>query len=440
MTSVDLNSGALAPVATEINVNDLQVMGTIPADLTGQLVRIGPNPFAGRFEGEGVLGWWTEAAMLHALTFSNGQAQHYSNRWLKTAAWATAMNVPGPHEFVDTNPNVNVITHAGSTIALGEGVVPLEIDQSLNTLGMPRHHVGFSAGLTGHPKLDPVTNELIGFKQDWMPPFLRYVVFDKSGREIYTQDVEMDSPSMMHDMAITRSHSIFFDLGVSIDFEMLQQGNPIPIRWFDERPCRLGVLPREGGQVRWFGIESCFIQHAVNAYEENDTIVLDVIRYPWYFKYEDATTGYKPNPLANLWRYVIDLEKGYVSARPLGTNNLELPRINDSRTGRMYRYFYAVEQPSDIEMRGIAKYDLVSQTFTSHCVPPGDQNSEPIFVPRDGGVNEDDGWVVVCVYRKSTDTSDVLILNAKNIEEEPVAVVQLPARIPAGFHGGWIAG
>ncbi|MCH4577017.1 helix-turn-helix domain-containing protein, partial [Achromobacter xylosoxidans] len=38
-------------------------------------------------------------------------------------------------------------------------------------------------------------------------------------------------------------------------------------------------------------------------------------------------------------------------------------------------------------------------------VPPGDQNSEPVFVPRPGAQSEDDGWVLVCVYRQEGDRS-----------------------------------
>ncbi|MHB8117084.1 MAG: carotenoid oxygenase family protein, partial [Acidithiobacillus ferrivorans] len=72
-------------------------------------------------------------------------------------------------------------------------------------------------------------------------------------------------------------------------------------------------------------------------------------------------------------------------------------------------------------------------------VPEGDQNSEPVFVPRPIASSEDDGWLLVCVYRKATDTSDLVILDGRNIDGDPIATVQLPRRIPAGFHGAWLA-
>jgi len=44
----------------------------------------------------------------------------------------------------------------------------------------------------------------------------------------------------------------------------------------------------------------------------------------------------------------------------------------------------------------------------------------------------------VVVYRAATDTSDVVILDARAIDAAPVATVHLPRRVPAGFHGAWV--
>lgn len=74
MTVFDLNRGAIAPVADEVDLVDLRVTGTIPRELDGTLLRNGPNPPGGRFEGNDVLSWWPEAAMLHAIAFDGGRA------------------------------------------------------------------------------------------------------------------------------------------------------------------------------------------------------------------------------------------------------------------------------------------------------------------------------------------------------------------------------
>lgn len=79
MTTIDLNAGALAPVADEIDAVDLRVSGAIPREPNGVLVRNGPNPLRGRFDGSDVLSWWPEDAMLHAISFDHGRATRYRN-------------------------------------------------------------------------------------------------------------------------------------------------------------------------------------------------------------------------------------------------------------------------------------------------------------------------------------------------------------------------
>nr|WP_325101080.1 carotenoid oxygenase family protein [Paraburkholderia kururiensis] len=80
----------------------------------------------------------------------------------------------------------------------------------------------------------------------------------------------------------------------------------------------------------------------------------------------------------------------------------------DVATRRRQRY--AAGQPTPIERRAIVRYDWESGALVRYAVPPGDQNSEPVFV-----------------------------LDARDLAAGPVATVHLPTRIPAGFHGAWLA-
>ncbi|WP_322089658.1 carotenoid oxygenase family protein [Burkholderia sp. BCC1999] len=439
MTVFDLNRGAIAPVADEVDVVDLRVTGAIPRELCGTLLRNGPNPPGGRFEGNDMLSWWPEAAMLHAIAFEDGRAAGYRNRWARTQRWA-AVRAPkqAPH-LPDTNPNVNVLQHAGELLALAEGGAPLAITAELDSLGVPARHGGFDGGMTAHPKVDPVTGELMTFRADWRAPWLRYGVIDAHGVQRVDVEIDLGAPSMMHDLAITETRSLLLDLNVGYDFSLLKQGHRMPLRWHDDRPARVGVIPRHGGAVRWFGVEPCFIQHVVNAYDcDESCIVLDAVRYPWFLRLDAHTGRFADNPVGELWRYVIDTANGLIDEGPLADGGIELPRINESRTGRRYRYLYAVEQPNNAEMRGVMRFDHVRGTSTHYAVPAGDQNGEPVFVPRPGGTDEDDGWLLVMVYRAATDTSDVVILDARAIDAEPVATVHLPRRVPAGFHGAWV--
>lgn len=432
----DLNSGALAPVADEVDLRGLAVHGRLPPALSGMLVRVGPNPFSGAFSGEGMLNWWPEAAMLHSIRFSVGELPSYRNRWLQTRGWAQHFAKP-VEDYPETNPNVNVVRHAGIDLALAEGGPPLRIDGNLGTGEVPP---GFAAGMTAHPKVDPVTGELIWFRSSWADPYLVYGVADADGAPAVEQAVPLadEAPPMMHDFAITEQFSLLLDLNVAYDMSLFERGVSIPIRWHEERPARIGVLRREGGDVRWFPIRPCFIQHVANAFEaDEEQIVLDAVRYDSFLKVEETTDTFAPNPLGQLWRFEIDLRSGLVRECAICPEHVEMPRINDSRTGRPYRFIFSVLQPTDQEMRGVAKVDVTSGTTRKWLPPPGDQNSEPVFVADpERSEAEDGGWLLVCAYRGETDSSDLVILDAQNLTT--VATVSLSRRIPAGFHGAWL--
>jgi carotenoid cleavage dioxygenase-like enzyme len=439
MSQLDPNKGAFAAVSDECERFSLRVEGEIPLELNGALIRNGPNPLSGKFNDNSVLSWWPESAMLHSIAFSNGDAVAYRNRWIHNQNWAAHFEFPEPEKYIASNPNVNVIKHAGVVHALAEGGQPVAIDSALNTLGATSLFEGFADGMTAHPKLDQQTQELMTFHANWNSPFLRYGVVDAKGAINCEMEISVPEPAMMHDMAITETHSILLDLNVGYDFSMLERGYRIPLCWQEDRQSRLCIVPRHGGEVRWFLIEPCFIQHVVNAFDTpSGNIVLDVVRYPWYFKLEPGTLEFLPNPLGVLYRYTIDLQNGKVKEQQLYEKNIELPRINEAYTGRKNRYVYAVEQPSDDEMRGLVRLNLETLEEQHHFVEEGDQNSEPVFVPRLKEGYEEDGWLLVCVYRQESDCSEIRILDAKDISLAPIATVFLDRRIPAGFHGAWI--
>ena len=85
-------------------------------------------------------------------------------------------------------------------------------------------------------------------------------------------------------------------------------------------------------------------------------------------------------------------------------------------------------------------YDLATGARKAHRLGAGDAAGEPIFVPRSADAAEGDGFLLAVVYRGAEARSDLLILDAQNVEAKPLATVQLPHRIPFGFHGNWADG
>ena len=85
----------------------------------------------------------------------------------------------------------------------------------------------------------------------------------------------------------------------------------------------------------------------------------------------------------------------------------------------------------------VRRYDLERGTIETRRFSAGNGVGEPIFVPRRPDAAEDDGWVLFLAYDQAADTTRFHILDAADVAGEPVGVVELPHRVPYGFHGNW---
>ena len=62
---------------------------------------------------------------------------------------------------------------------------------------------------------------------------------------------------------------------------------------------------------------------------------------------------------------------------------------------------------------------------------------EAVFAPDPDGTAEDDGWLLACVTNRADDSTDLVVIDARDVASGPVARVRMPHRLPFGFHGNW---
>ena len=58
-------------------------------------------------------------------------------------------------------------------------------------------------------------------------------------------------------------------------------------------------------------------------------------------------------------------------------------------------------------------------------------------MPRPGATAEDDGWLLSVAFSSETLESSLLILDARRLQEGPVATLRFRAPVPSGLHGCW---
>ncbi|MBD2438356.1 carotenoid oxygenase family protein [Nostoc sp. FACHB-110] len=443
--------GNFAPVRQEITTENLQVIGELPPEISGMFVRNGPNPqwspigHYHLFDGDG---------MLHGVRINNGKAT-YCNRYVQTQKWQAEHEAgkailngllePPQQNHLDISrntANTALVWHDGQLLATWEGGAPYAIQTpDLKTIGEYTYNGKLTSAFTAHPKVDPITGEMIFFGYSFAPPYLQYGIVSAAGELLWTVPIEIPTAVMMHDFAITENYTIFMDLPLTCRPERMQQG--LPILMFErDHPSRFGILPRHGdnSKIRWFESPSCYVFHTLNAYEQGDEVVLIACRMSStsLLSVSDLNDPDANIPRLHQWRF--NLTTGSVSESKLDDMAGEFPRVNENFLGRQTRYGY-VNKSADTSVplfEGIIKYDFSSNKSQIHEFGKGRYGGESVFVPSPSATAEDDGWLMTFVHDETANTSELLVVNAQNITDEPVARVLIPQRVPYGFHAAWV--
>ncbi|ALG13874.1 carotenoid oxygenase family protein [Kibdelosporangium phytohabitans] len=473
-------TGNLGPTRHEHTATDLRVSGKIPDFLDGRYVRNGPNP-AADLDPE-LYHWFMGDGMLHGVRLRDGRAEWYRNRWVRTPRLRSVLGEPAARkrgrravaEFLGAN--TSVIGHAGRTLALVEGGPSVvELTDELDTVGPCDFDGTLPGGYTAHPIRDPETGDLHAVSYSiGRGNTVQYSVIGADGRAKRTVDIEVTGSPMMHAFSLTRNHVVLYDLPVVFDAaeaveiavprplrlpvrlvlsaivgrvrvphpiltrldRTLRPNARMPYRWDPEYPARIGVMPRDGDQVRWLEVDACYVYHPVNAYEDGDTIVLDIVRMP---KTMDVNRN---GPIEHggepeLHRWTVDLAAGKVREECLDDRSQEFPRVDERLAGRRHRYGYLVGGTTpDRPIEALIKHDFAGNGSVTREFGPGHGLGEFCFIPAHDTAAEDDGVLVGYVHVQAEDRSDLAILDAGTLET--VASVHLPYRVPMGFHGNWL--
>jgi carotenoid cleavage dioxygenase len=254
----------------------------------------------------------------------------------------------------------------------------------------------------------------------------------------------MGGPVSLHDCAITQRFVALLDLPVTFSMDAAAAGASFPYRWEEGYHSRVGLLPRDGAttDVVWHDVEPCYVFHPMNAYDDpdGDGVVLDVVRHPSMFRTKHLGPS-EGSPTLERWH--LDGHGAAVKEERLDDRGQEFPRVDERRVGLRHRYGHAVAvgEPDDIlgTESVLLRHDFDRGTSEARPFGRGASLGEAVFVPRQEGAGESDGWILLLVHSAETDTSALHILNADDLTGEPEAVIQLPQRVPAGFHGNWVA-
>lgn len=452
-------TGKFAPITTEIVVEEPEVIGEIPSDLEGMFLRNGSNP---KYKPKGKYHWFDGDGMIHGMLIRDGKAT-YRNRFIQTAGLAREdeagdslyKGIMEPPDFshpggpFKNTANTDLIYHDGRLLALwwlGDKAHHVRLPD-LETIGTVDFCGKLARGITAHPKNDPRTGEMIFFDYDLRPPFMNYGVVNAEGEIVHQTPIELPGARLQHDIAITENYSILLDMPMYWDPELLMRGKQ-KVVYNKEMPGRIGVIPRhgDGDSVRWFETDAFYMYHTINAYEDNGAILLVGCRIDNPIPSSRENPENKPRlsflqmePYLTRWR--LDLETGLVKQETLDDVTSEFPRTNDTTLGSYQRYSYnpRIAQQPQLLFDGLIKYDL--KTGGSETLEYGEAcwGGEASFAPRTNALDEDDGYLLTFLYDEMNDNSELIIVDAKDVAAGPVARIQIPQRVPIGYHTRWVS-
>lgn len=444
--------GIWAPWPAECNINDVVVIGEIPKELNGTFYRNGPNPQYiysknyHMFEGDG---------MIHAVSFNNGQVR-YKNRWIRTEKFLAERNArkslfggmrdsmvcdDSVKNVSRNTANTNVIWHHNTLLALNEGGQPVKVDiNDLTQCETYTFNQVLDRSMMAHPKIDPVTGELIFYS--YFGPDFKYFIANKNGEISYQAKITMPFLCMMHDFAITENFSIFPLFPLTWDIQRIIQGETI-FKWEPNLNTRFAIMPRYGNDnnVIWFEDKAALGFHVVNAREEAGKIILEMVVMDDIPNDAVAFADDSITYINYLTRWIFDLKKKTLVKERLDDINMEFPRIDERFTGRNYRHSYmncTINKKSPNSYDSIVHWDLKNNKKQIYNFGADSFPLEPVFVPRSPHAPEGDGFLLSYVYRETINRSDLVILDAQHVDDEPLAIIQLPHRVPFGFHGCWV--
>ncbi|XP_050880783.1 carotenoid 9,10(9',10')-cleavage dioxygenase [Lathyrus oleraceus] len=469
------------------------IQGQIPKDFPeGVYIRNGSNPlFGGLKSTNSIFGksshvWVEGEGMLHALYFQ--KSSHgtwnviYNNKHVETETYNLEKQRNKPlflpaaqgHSLAILSAylfnwlrygtvnkyfsNTSVFEHSGKFYSVAESHMPQEIDiLSLKTLNNWELSATWNRSFPSHPKKAPITGELVALGVEPIKPFAVVGVISADGKKfVHKVDIKLNRCSLCHDIGVTQRYNVIMDFPLTIDLIRLLRGGQL-IKYDKKEYARIGIMPRYGDadSIKWFEVEPNCTFHVINSFENGDEVVVRGCRSldSLIPKPDSSSNNYESLSRCYEWR--LNMKTGEVKEKYLCGEKvvyMDFPMINENYVGIKHKYAYTqvVDPIASSTAEYVPKYGGLAKLYLEesceescikmeyHMFEKNTYCNGAAFVARDGGVEEDDGWIITFVHNEVTNKSQVHIIDTKNFSGETVAKIEMPYRVPYGFHGAFM--
>ncbi len=453
------------------SIAQLEIQGTLPSWLQGELLLMGPGIF--EYNNISVQHWLDGFACLYRFAIAPSGVS-YDHAVLSTKYYTTALEHNYAPSITNTtlvlswwqrlkqmlrsspkathtthydNACMNVIPRNNQYIALSDFSMPVVINKETFSIDEQETNKQDKKDNVSAAQvvLDPLTD--IYYRLEVSNQDKKYIIHahkknDRKEKTIAT--IATHKPSYMHSLSITEQYIIIIETPLrytqkSFTTLLPQLKNYF---WKQHKKTQFIIIDKKTGiEVSRIATPAFFSFHQVNAREEANTIVLDVVttNAEHFFANLNFAKIRSNEPLlpttSILRRYTLDLTTNTATSHVLVERAIELPAINKHYRTKHYTTIYALSMSPRAGMYNqIVKIDLSTHKSVTWqakgCYP-----SQPVFVAAPCAQAEDDGVLLSVILDTKTKQSFLLVLDAATFNEH--ARILLPHHIPFTVHANF---
>ena len=328
-----------------------------------------------------------------------------------------------------------------------------------------------------HAQKDPVTGDVFNYNLDIgrTSTYRIFRVSSATGTTDLLAAITDAPPAYLHSLILTENYVVLCVWGshYAMSGAKIAETRNFVDAMNDLDPTKLNqwyVVDRKHGKgvVAKYEGDAFFCFHTINAWEEPSPsdpsqvdIVTDLSAYEnldiikrLYFENLMSTSpgsqayvgdkGTATRASIQRWRLPTvtptqpsSINKAVLDFAAPKEKSCDLPTFNPRYSTKPSRYIYgAIDRGLSTFYDGLVKYDAETHTaliWSQH----GHSGGEPIFVPNPDGTTEDDGILLSVVLDGYTETSYLVVLDAKSLTEIGRASMEWP--VGFGFHGAHYA-
>jgi len=227
--------------------------------------------------------------------------------------------------------------------------------------------------------------------------------------------------------------SYMYDPCVRLFYDPTLAGWEQEYNYEEQVPGLVTVMNKTDFTLKQVELPPLMITHVLGAYEDQETNELhfDVLKYDnalayTYYTYLEHVLDGTPHPdnMTRVWRFTLDTtgnwslkaDRDLMPDTELRPRSFEFSNINPNFLGKKYRFGYFSHNVFKLD-GAVVKLDVDTGETIQKKLPTGLFPTEPIFVPRPGATEEEDGVVVMSGIDGGQEKGYVIIYNATTMDQ-----------------------